>query len=290
MAVWGLPAPIVILSLPKKASKCSRKFITEELPSLILLIYMGQTMLTRFSLGSLKRLGVDYIDLYYIHRIDTSVPIEDTMEELKKMVEEGKIKYIGLSEANADTIRRAHAVYPITALQMEYTLWTREIEEELIPLCRELGIGIVPYSPVARGFFGGKAIKESIPENSILGTHPRFTRENFAKNKVIYDQVEALSKKHVCTPIQVALAWVLHQGNDVVPIHGTTKIKNLDENVGAVNVKLTKEDLEELLMQSRVMMLLVVKLVKHCDVSRRNLQLHRLRTVVIDPRCALDAV
>nr|GEV82966.1 perakine reductase-like [Tanacetum cinerariifolium] len=196
--------------------------------------------------GSLKRLGVDYIDLYYIHRIDTTVPIEDTMEELKKMVEEGKIKYIGLSEANADTIRRAHAVHPITALQMEYSLWTREIEEELIPLCRELGIGIVPYSPVGRGFFGGKAVKESLPENSMLGKHPRFTGENFAKNKVIYDRVEAMAKKHGCTLIQLALAWVLHQGNDVVPIPGTTQIKNLDENVGAVNVKLTKEDVEEI--------------------------------------------
>ncbi|XP_071733305.1 perakine reductase-like [Rutidosis leptorrhynchoides] len=196
--------------------------------------------------GSLKRLGVDYIDLYYIHRVDTTVPIEDTMEELKKLVEEGKIKYIGLSEANADTIRRAHAVHPITALQMEYSLWTRDIEEELIPLCRELGIGIVPYSPVARGFFGGKAVKETIPENSVLGSHPRFTGENFTKNKVIYDKVEKIAKKHECTPIQLALAWVLHQGNDVVPIPGTTKIKNLDENVGAVKVKLTKEDVEEI--------------------------------------------
>ncbi|PWA38682.1 perakine reductase [Artemisia annua] len=196
--------------------------------------------------GSLKRLGVDYIDLFYIHRIDTTVPIEDTMEELKKMVEEGKIKYIGLSEANADTIRRAHAVHPITALQMEYSLWTREIEEELIPLCRELGIGIVPYSPVGRGFFGGKAVKESLPENSMLGKHPRFTGENFNKNKVIYDRVEAIANKHGCTPIQLALAWVLHQGNDVVPIPGTTQIKNLDENIGAVNVKLTKEDVEEI--------------------------------------------
>ncbi|CAI9267134.1 unnamed protein product [Lactuca saligna] len=196
--------------------------------------------------GSLKRLGVDYIDLYYIHRIDTTVPIEDTMEELKKMVEEGKIKYIGLSEANADTIRRAHAIHPITALQMEYSLWTRDIEEELTPLCRELGIGIVPYSPVGRGFFGGKAIKESVPENSILGSHPRFTGENFTKNKVVYDRVEAMAKNYGCTPIQLALAWVLHQGEDVVPIPGTTKITNLDENVGTVKVKLTKEDVEEI--------------------------------------------
>ncbi|KAF5808905.1 putative perakine reductase [Helianthus annuus] len=196
--------------------------------------------------GSLKRLGVDYIDLYYIHRIDTTVPIEDTMEELKKMVEEGKIKYIGLSEANADTIRRAHAVHPITALQMEYSLWTREIEDELIPLCRELGIGIVPYSPVGRGFFGGKAIKEQLPANSFLQLNPRFTGENLTKNKNIYDRVEAIAEKHGCSTAQLALAWVLHQGNDVVPIPGTTKIKNLEENVNSVNVKLTKEEIEEI--------------------------------------------
>ncbi|KAL4581043.1 hypothetical protein LXL04_017250 [Taraxacum kok-saghyz] len=177
--------------------------------------------------GSLKRLGVDYIDLYYIHRIDT------TMEELKKMVEEGKIKYIGLSEANADTIRRAHAIHPITALQMEYSLWTRDIEGELIPLYMqvELGIGIVPYSPVGRGFFGGKAGKESLPENTTL---------------VVYDRVDALAKRHGCTPVQLALSSVLHQGEDLVPIPGTTKIKNLDENGGTVKVKLTKEDVEEI--------------------------------------------
>ncbi|XP_076918688.1 perakine reductase-like [Bidens hawaiensis] len=191
--------------------------------------------------GSLKRLGVDYIDLYYIHRIDTTVPIEDTMEELKKMVEEGKLKYIGLSDANADTIRRAHAVRPITALQMEYSLWTREIEDELIPLCRELGIGIVPYCPLGRGFFGGKAIKESIPKNSFLEWNARFNGENLVKNKVFYDRVEAMAERHGCSTAQLALAWVLHQGNDVVPIPGTTKIKNLEENIGSVNVKLTKE-------------------------------------------------
>ncbi|KAK9069950.1 hypothetical protein SSX86_010348 [Deinandra increscens subsp. villosa] len=196
--------------------------------------------------GSLKRLGVDYIDLYYIHRIDATVPIEDTMEELKKMVEEGKIKYIGLSEANADTIRRAHAVHPITALQMEYSLWTREIEDELIPLCRELGIGIVPYCPLGRGFFGGKAVKESLPENSILGWNARFTGENLTKNKVLFDRIEAMAEKHGCSTAQLALAWVLHQGNDVVPIPGTTKIKNLQDNIGSVDVKLTKEEVQEI--------------------------------------------
>ncbi|KAK6122349.1 hypothetical protein DH2020_043969 [Rehmannia glutinosa] len=176
--------------------------------------------------ASLKRLQVDYIDLYYIHRIDTTVPIEETMEELKKLVEEGKIRYIGLSEASADTIRRAHAVHPITALQMEYSLWTRDIEQEIIPLCRKLGIGIVSYSPVGRGFLLARKLWK---------TYLRI----------------------VTCPSQLALSWVLHQGADVVPIpgeivvyllilSGTTKIKNLHDNIGSVNVNLTSDDLEEL--------------------------------------------
>ncbi|XP_038710204.1 perakine reductase-like [Tripterygium wilfordii] len=197
-------------------------------------------------LSSLKRLDVEYIDLYYVHRIDTSVPIEDTMGELKKLVEEGKIKYIGLSEASPDTIRRAHAVHPITALQMEWSLWTRDIEDEIVPLCRELGIGIVPYSPLGRGIFGGKAIVESVPANSFLESHPRLQGENFEKNKVLYNRLERLSEKHGCSPAQLGLSWVLHQGDDVAPIPGTTKIKNLDHNIGSLNVKLTKEDLNEI--------------------------------------------
>lgn len=196
--------------------------------------------------ASLKRLGVDYIDLYYQHRVDTSIPIEETMGELKKLVEEGKIKYIGLSEASTDTIRRAHAVHPITALQMEWSLWTRDIEEEIVPLCRQLGIGIVPYSPLGRGFFGGKAIVESLPSNSILSTHPRFQKENLDKNKNIYTRMDDLAKKHGCTPAQLALAWVHGQGDTVVPIPGTTKIKNLDDNIGSLKVKLTEEDLKEI--------------------------------------------
>ncbi|XP_047338511.1 perakine reductase-like [Impatiens glandulifera] len=198
--------------------------------------------------GSLKRLDVDYIDLYYIHRIDTSVPIEETMGELKKLVEEGKIKYIGLSEACPSTIRRAHAVHPITAVQMEYSLMTRDIEEEILPVCRELGIGIVPYSPTGRGFFGGKAVVESLPSNSFLLSHPRFTEQNLEHNKTFYYRLETLAKKHGCTPIQLALAWVLHQGaEDLVPIPGTTKAKNLDENIGALKLmKLTEDELKEI--------------------------------------------
>ncbi|KAA8527646.1 hypothetical protein F0562_034959 [Nyssa sinensis] len=196
--------------------------------------------------ASLKRLDVDYIDLYYPHRVDTSVPIEDTMGELKKLVEEGKIKYIGLSEASVDTIRRAHAVHPITAVQMEYSLWTREIEEDIIPLCRELGIGIVAYSPLGHGFFGGKAVVESLPAESVLATHPRFTGENLEKNKILYDQFANLAEKHGCSPPQLALAWLRHQGDDVVPIPGTTKIRNLDGNIGSLAVKLKHEDLQEI--------------------------------------------
>ncbi|OIS98657.1 PREDICTED: perakine reductase-like [Nicotiana attenuata] len=195
---------------------------------------------------SLKRLDVDYIDLYYQHRTDTSVPIEQTMGELKKLVEEGKIRYIGLSEASVDTIKRAHAVHPITAVQMEYSLWTREIEEDVIPLCRELGIGIVAYSPLGHGFFGGKAVTERLPAESLMGSHPRFSGENLEKNKVLYSRFANLAAKHGCTPPQLALAWLLHQGDDVVPIPGTTKIKNLNDNVQSLAVKLTAEDVKEI--------------------------------------------
>ncbi|KAM6577006.1 hypothetical protein CsatB_028843 [Cannabis sativa] len=196
--------------------------------------------------ASLKRLNVDYIDLYYLHRVDTTIPIEDTMGELKKLVEEGKVKYIGLSEASSDTIRRAHAVHPITAIQLEWSLWTRDIEEQIIPLCRELGIGVVPYSPLGRGFFGGKAVVESLPPNTFLESHPRFQGENIERNKLLYNQMEKLAQKYGCTIPQLALAWVLHQGDDVVPIPGTTKTKNLDDNIGSLRVKLSKEDLKEI--------------------------------------------
>ncbi|KAF3646904.1 putative aldo-keto reductase 2 [Capsicum annuum] len=195
---------------------------------------------------SLKRLDVDYIDLYYQHRTDTSVPIEETMEELKKLVEEGKIRYIGLSEANVDTIKRAHAVHPISCVQMEYSLWTRAIEEDVIPLCRKLGIGIVAYSPLGSGFFGEKAITESLPAESLMGSHPSFSGENLEENKVLYTRFDNLAAKHGCTPPQLALAWLLHQGEDVVPIPGTTKIKNLDANIQSIAVKLTPEDVKEI--------------------------------------------
>ncbi|CAK9329130.1 unnamed protein product [Citrullus colocynthis] len=196
--------------------------------------------------ASLERLQVDHIDLYYQHRVDLSVPIEETMGELKKLVQEGKIKYIGLSEASADMIRRAHAVHSIAALQMEYSLWSRETEDEIIPLCRELGIGIVAYSPLGRGFFGGKAVVESLPSESLLVKHPRFSKESLEVNETIYKRLLDLAAKHRCTTAQLALSWLLHQGTDIVPIPGTTKVGNLDSNIGSLGVKLTEEDLKEI--------------------------------------------
>ncbi|KAK6254884.1 hypothetical protein SCA6_016189 [Theobroma cacao] len=196
--------------------------------------------------ASLKRLDVEYIDLYYQHRVDTSVPIEETMGELKKLVEEGKIKYIGLSEASVDTIKRAHTVHPITALQMEYSLWTREIEDEIIPLCRELGIGILAYSPLGKGFFGGKVVVETLANGSQLAIHPRFTGENLEKNKLLYTRLSNLAIKHACTVPQLALAWLLHRGDDIIPIPGTTKVKNIIDNIGTLALKLRQEDSKEI--------------------------------------------
>ncbi|XP_073526420.1 LOW QUALITY PROTEIN: uncharacterized protein [Phyllobates terribilis] len=195
---------------------------------------------------SLKRLGLDFIDLYYLQRIDTSIPIEETMGEFKKLVEEGKIKYVGLSEASVDTIRRAHTVHPITAVQLEWSLWTREIEDEIVPLCRELGIGIVPYCPLGRGFFAGKAVLDSLPQDSLLATYPRYRGENLEKNKKIYGRLEDVSKKHGCTPSQLALSWLMHQEANVVPIPGTTRIKNLEANIGSIKLRLTSEDVNEI--------------------------------------------
>ncbi|KAG9158552.1 hypothetical protein Leryth_021609 [Lithospermum erythrorhizon] len=198
---------------------------------------------TKLNRHNLKCLGVDCIDLYYIHRIDTTVPIEETMTELKKLVEEGKIKYIGLSEANANTIKRAHAVDPITAVQNELSLWTRDVEEEIIPCCRELGIGVYLQAKLLWKVSLKIVIWYAMFFENV---HPRFTGENFEKNKQIYFRLESLAKKHGCTPAQLAVAWVLHQGDDVVPIPGTTKIRNLHDNIGSVKVKLGEDDLKEL--------------------------------------------
>ncbi|KAM3699765.1 hypothetical protein ACJW31_05G050200 [Castanea mollissima] len=197
--------------------------------------------------ASLKRLDMDCIDLYYQHRIDNRVPIEVTMGELKKLVEEGKIKYIGLSEASPSTIRRAHAVHPITAVQLEWSLWTRDVEEEIVPTCRELGIGIVAYSPLGRGFFSsGTKIVENFTENDFRKALPRFQPENLEHNKTIFENVNKMAARKGCTSSQLALAWVHHQGKDVCPIPGTTKMENFNQNIGALYVKLTPEEMAEL--------------------------------------------
>ncbi|KAI9119452.1 hypothetical protein K1719_009328 [Acacia pycnantha] len=197
--------------------------------------------------ASLKRLEVDCIDLYYQHRIDTRLPIEVTVGELKKLVEEGKIKYIGLSEASASTIRRAHAVHPITAVQLEWSLWTRDVEEEIVPTCRELGIGIVAYSPLGRGFLSsGTKLIENLSQDDFRKYLPRFQPENLEHNKTIFERVNEMAARKGCTPSQLALAWLHHQGNDVCPIPGTTKIENFNQNIGALSVKLTPEEMAEL--------------------------------------------
>ncbi|KAF8402192.1 hypothetical protein HHK36_013144 [Tetracentron sinense] len=197
--------------------------------------------------SSLKRLQMDCIDLYYQHRIDTRIPIEVTMGELKKLVQEGKIKYIGLSEASASTIRRAHAVHPITAVQLEWSLWTRDVEEDIVPTCRELGIGIVAYSPLGRGFFSsGAKLVENMSDDDFRKFLPRFQPENLEHNNHIFERVNEMATRKGCTSSQLALAWVHHQGSDVCPIPGTTKIENLNQNIGALSVKLTSEEMAEL--------------------------------------------
>ncbi|CAI9271475.1 unnamed protein product [Lactuca saligna] len=196
---------------------------------------------------SLKRLDVDYIDLYYIHRVDPRVPIEITMGELKKLVEEGKIRYIGLSEASPSTIRRAHAVHPITAVQLEWSLWTRVPEEEVIPTCRELGIGIVPFGPLGSGFLAsGPKLLEGLTDSDFRKYLPRLQGENLEHNKITFERIHEIAQKKGCTPSQLALAWVLHQGFDVGPIPGTTKIENLNQNIESLYVKLSPQDMVEL--------------------------------------------
>ncbi|XP_020245567.1 probable aldo-keto reductase 2 isoform X1 [Asparagus officinalis] len=197
--------------------------------------------------ASLKRLDVGCIDLYYQHSIDTRVPVEITMGELKKLVEEGKIKYVGLSEASASTIRRAHAVHPITAVQLEWSLWSRDVEDDIIPTCRELGIGIVAYSPLGRGFLSsGPKLVENLTDEDFRKYLPRLQPGNLEQNITLFERVSEMASRKGCTPSQLALAWVHHQGNDVCPIPGTTKIENLKQNIGALSVKLTKEEMVQL--------------------------------------------
>jgi aryl-alcohol dehydrogenase-like predicted oxidoreductase len=197
--------------------------------------------------GSLRRLKVDVIDLYYQHRVDPDTAIEETVGAMAELVLAGKVRFLGLSEASAETIRRAHAVHPITALQSEYSLWTRDPEEEVLAVCRELGIGFVPYSPLGRGFLTGKIQKpEDLPENDYRKTTPRFQEENFQRNLDLVKSVEEIAREKHCTPAQLALAWVLGQGEHIVPIPGTKRRKYLQENIGAVDVDLTSDDLQRI--------------------------------------------
>jgi aryl-alcohol dehydrogenase-like predicted oxidoreductase len=197
--------------------------------------------------ASLQRLGVETIDLYYQHRVDPKVPIEETVGAMARLVEEGKIRYLGLSEAGPETIRRAHATHPITALQTEYSLWSREVEEEILPTVRELGIGFVAYSPLGRGFLTGQIKRfEDLAPDDWRRSSPRFQGENFDRNLSLVRKVEEMAAKKSVTASQLALAWVLAQGEDIVPIPGTKRTKYLEENVGAAEVKLSKDDLAEL--------------------------------------------
>jgi aryl-alcohol dehydrogenase-like predicted oxidoreductase len=194
--------------------------------------------------ASLERLGVDHIDLYYQHRVDRSVPVEDTWGAMAELVEAGKVRYLGISEAAPDTVRRAHAVHPVTAGQYEWSLFSRDLEDELVPTLRELGIGVVAYSPLGRGFLTGQITSpDDFGEDDFRRNHPRFTGENFARNLDLVERVRELAERKGATPSQLAIAWVLAQGEDVVPIPGTKRRRYLEENLGALEVELTGDDL-----------------------------------------------
>ncbi len=197
--------------------------------------------------ASLQRLGIETIDLYYQHRVDPETPIEETVGAMKQLVEQGKVRHLGLSEAGVGTIRRAYAVHPITALQTEYSLWTRDVEAEILPTCRELGIGFVPYSPLGRGFLTGRIRTiDDLPPEDFRRHAPRFLEENLSNNLRIVEEVQRMASEKECTPAQLALAWLLAQGEDLVPIPGTKRRKYLEENAGAVDVRLSPEDLARL--------------------------------------------
>ena len=197
--------------------------------------------------ASLERLGTEHIDVYYQHRVDPNTPIEETVGAMAELVGQGKVRYLGLSEAAAETIRRAHAVHPISALQSEYSLWTRDVEDEILPAIRELGIGLVAYSPLGRGFLSGRIHSvDDLEASDFRRANPRFQGENFQKNLDLVERVEELAASKGCTAAQIALAWALAQGEDIVPIPGTTRVKNLEENVSALDVELSDEELRDL--------------------------------------------
>ncbi|CAH0166577.1 General stress protein 69 [Arthrobacter sp. Bi83] len=197
--------------------------------------------------GSLKRLGTDYIDLYYQHRVDRNTPIEETAGAVADLITEGKVLHFGLSEASPDTIRRAHTVQPVSALQTEYSLWTRDVEDEILPLLRELGIGFVPYSPLGHGLLTGQIrTVEDFADDDWRKTNPRFTGENFVRNLRIVDEVQSIGAEIGATPAQTALAWLLTRGNDIAPIPGTRRVSRVEENTAADSVELTADQLERL--------------------------------------------
>jgi aryl-alcohol dehydrogenase-like predicted oxidoreductase len=197
--------------------------------------------------GSLKRLGIDHIDLYYQHRVDRDTPIEDTVGAMAELVKQGKIRHIGLSEAGPETLKRAAKVHPITALQSEYSLWTRDPEGRVLPTCRELGIGLVAYSPLGRGFLTGQITRyEDFAPDDYRRNSPRFQGENLQKNLDLVKKVEEIAREKKCTASQLALAWVLAQGDDIVPIPGTKRVKYLEDNVGAIDVDLSTDDLAQI--------------------------------------------
>lgn len=195
---------------------------------------------------SLARLGIDVIDLYYQHRRDPSVPVEETIGAMKELVDEGKVRFLGLSEVSAHTLRRAHAVHPISALQSEYSLWERGVEEKILPAARELGVGLVPYSPLGRGFLTGAVNVHALGENDFRRSNPRFSKESAGINQRIVELVREVANECAATPAQVALAWVLSRGSDVVPIPGTKRVRYLEENAGALDLRLTEQQLARL--------------------------------------------
>jgi aryl-alcohol dehydrogenase-like predicted oxidoreductase len=197
--------------------------------------------------GSLRRLGTDYVDLYYLHRLDPGTPIEETVGGMAELVQEGKVRHLGLSEVAPDTLRRGHATHPITALQSEYSLWTRDVEERVLPTCRELGVGFVAYSPLGRGFLSGRfRSPEDLDPDDWRRTNPRFQGEAFEQNLRLVAKVEGLAAEKGCTPGQLALAWVLAQGEDIVPIPGTKRVRYLEENLAAAEIELTSDDLSRI--------------------------------------------
>lgn len=197
--------------------------------------------------GSLRRLGIDEIDLFYQHRVDPDVPIEETVGEMSRLVEEGKVRFLGLSEAGAETIRRAQSTHPIAALQSEYSLWEREVEDEILPLCRELGIGFVPYSPLGRGFLTGQITsRDDLPEDDYRLRDPRYSQENFDQNLKLVDVVKEIAASHHRSAAQVALAWLLHKGEDIVPIPGSKRRATLEDSMAAADLALSADDMTRL--------------------------------------------